>query len=47
KGAIFVDQLAEVPAGNTVVFSAHGVSKAVRDEADARRLKVFDATCPL
>jgi 4-hydroxy-3-methylbut-2-en-1-yl diphosphate reductase len=47
KGAIFVDELAEVPAGSTVVFSAHGVSRAVRAEADSRRLKVFDATCPL
>ncbi|MBU3695971.1 4-hydroxy-3-methylbut-2-enyl diphosphate reductase [Dechloromonas sp.] len=47
KGAIFIEELAEVPAGSTVIFSAHGVSKAVRDEADARSLKVFDATCPL
>jgi 4-hydroxy-3-methylbut-2-enyl diphosphate reductase len=47
KGAIFVEELAEVPAGSTVVFSAHGVSKAVRAEADARGLRVFDATCPL
>ena len=47
KGAIFIEELAEVPAGSTVIFSAHGVSKAVRDEADARGLKVFDATCPL
>ena len=47
KGAIFIDELADVPAGNTVVFSAHGVSMAVRDEAEARGLKVFDATCPL
>jgi 4-hydroxy-3-methylbut-2-enyl diphosphate reductase len=47
KGAIFVDELAEVPAGSTVVFSAHGVSRAVRAEAESRRLKVFDATCPL
>ncbi|HVR94285.1 MAG TPA: 4-hydroxy-3-methylbut-2-enyl diphosphate reductase [Casimicrobiaceae bacterium] len=47
KGAIFVDELAEVPAGSTVVFSAHGVSRAVRAEAQSRRLKVFDATCPL
>ncbi|MFC3107004.1 4-hydroxy-3-methylbut-2-enyl diphosphate reductase [Undibacterium arcticum] len=47
KGAIFIEELADVPAGNTVVFSAHGVSKAVRIEADARGLKVFDATCPL
>jgi 4-hydroxy-3-methylbut-2-enyl diphosphate reductase len=47
KGAIFVEELDEVPAGNTVIFSAHGVSQAVRDEARARGLKVFDATCPL
>ena len=47
KGAIFVEELAEVPSGSTVVFSAHGVSKAVRAEADARGLHVFDATCPL
>jgi 4-hydroxy-3-methylbut-2-enyl diphosphate reductase len=47
KGAIFVEELAEVPAGSTVVFSAHGVSRAVRAEADARGLTVFDATCPL
>ncbi|NDP42158.1 MAG: 4-hydroxy-3-methylbut-2-enyl diphosphate reductase [Aromatoleum sp.] len=47
KGAVFVEELSEVPAGATVVFSAHGVSKAVRVEADARGLRVFDATCPL
>jgi 4-hydroxy-3-methylbut-2-enyl diphosphate reductase len=47
KGAVFVDELAEVPAGGTVIFSAHGVSKAVRADAEARGLKVFDATCPL
>jgi 4-hydroxy-3-methylbut-2-enyl diphosphate reductase len=47
KGAVFVEELAEVPAGSTVVFSAHGVSQAVRREAEARGLKVFDATCPL
>ncbi len=47
KGAVFVEELAEVPAGGTVIFSAHGVSKAVRAEAAARGLKVFDATCPL
>ncbi|HMA87300.1 MAG TPA: 4-hydroxy-3-methylbut-2-enyl diphosphate reductase [Burkholderiales bacterium] len=47
KGAVFVDELEEVPAGCTVIFSAHGVSKAVRADADARGLKVFDATCPL
>lgn len=47
KGAIFIEELDEVPAGNTVIFSAHGVSQAVRDEADTRGLRVFDATCPL
>lgn len=47
KGAIFVDELDDVPAGSTVIFSAHGVSKAVRAQADARQLRVFDATCPL
>ena len=47
KGAVFVELLEEVPAGSTVIFSAHGVSKAVRDEADARGLRIFDATCPL
>ena len=47
KGAIFVDELAEVPPGAMVIFSAHGVSKAVQNEAAARGLKVFDATCPL
>lgn len=47
RGAIFVDELSEVPSGNTVIFSAHGVSPAVREEAQARGLKIFDATCPL
>ena len=47
RGAIFVDELDEVPDDNTVIFSAHGVSKAVRQEAKTRALKVFDATCPL
>jgi len=47
KGAIFIEELDEVPAGNTVIFSAHGVSKAVQVEAEARGLRVFDATCPL
>ena len=47
KGAVFVEELDGVPAGGTVIFSAHGVSKAVRDEAQARGLRVFDATCPL
>ena len=47
KGAIFIEDLNEVPAGQTVIFSAHGVPKAVRTEAEQRGLKVFDATCPL
>ena len=47
KGAIFIDDLAGVPAGCTVIFSAHGVSQAVREEAAMRGLKIFDATCPL
>jgi 4-hydroxy-3-methylbut-2-enyl diphosphate reductase len=47
KGAVFIEELAEAPAGSTVIFSAHGVSLAVREEAEARGLKVFDATCPL
>jgi 4-hydroxy-3-methylbut-2-enyl diphosphate reductase len=47
KGAIFVDELDEVPDDATVIFSAHGVSKAVQDEAQRRQLRVFDATCPL
>ncbi|HWS77542.1 MAG TPA: 4-hydroxy-3-methylbut-2-enyl diphosphate reductase [Thermomonas sp.] len=47
RGAVFVEELDEVPDGNTVIFSAHGVSQAVRLEADRRGLKVFDATCPL
>jgi len=47
RGAVFVDELHEVPDDVIVIFSAHGVSKAVRDEADRRGLKVFDATCPL
>ncbi|HWQ37021.1 MAG TPA: 4-hydroxy-3-methylbut-2-enyl diphosphate reductase [Burkholderiales bacterium] len=47
KGAVFVEALSEIPPGATVVFSAHGVSQAVRREAQARGLKVFDATCPL
>jgi 4-hydroxy-3-methylbut-2-enyl diphosphate reductase len=46
-GAVFVEELDEVPAGATVIFSAHGVSLAVQDEARRRGLKVFDATCPL
>jgi len=47
RGAVFVDELSEVPDGNTVIFSAHGVSQAVRQEAASRDLRVFDATCPL
>jgi 4-hydroxy-3-methylbut-2-enyl diphosphate reductase len=47
KGAIFIDELAEVPSGNTVIFSAHGVSKEIRKEAELMGLRVFDATCPL
>jgi len=47
KGAVFVEELNEVPAGSTVVFSAHGVSQAVQQEARERQLQVFDATCPL
>ena len=46
-GAVFVEELHEVPDGATVIFSAHGVSQAVREEAGQRGLKVFDATCPL
>jgi 4-hydroxy-3-methylbut-2-enyl diphosphate reductase len=47
KGAVFVEELDEVPSGSTVIFSAHGVSLDVRREAEKRGLKVFDATCPL
>lgn len=47
KGAIFVEELDEIPAGSTVIFSAHGVSKEIRSEAESRGLRVFDATCPL
>ena len=47
KGAIFIEDLADVPAGSHLVFSAHGVSRAVKTEAESRGLKVFDATCPL
>ena len=47
RGVVFVDELTEVPPGSTVIFSAHGVSPAVRAEATARRLTVVDATCPL
>lgn len=47
KGAIFIEDLGDVPPGNTLIYSAHGVSLAVRHEAEARGLTVFDATCPL
>jgi len=47
KGAIFIEDLADVPPGATLVFSAHGVSRAVQDEAKARGFQIFDATCPL
>lgn len=47
KGAIFIEDLAEVPAGAIVIFSAHGVSRAVEEEAERRGLRIFDATCPL
>jgi 4-hydroxy-3-methylbut-2-enyl diphosphate reductase len=47
KGAVFVEELDQIPVGATVIFSAHGVSQAVRNDAEARGLKVFDATCPL
>ena len=47
KGAVFVEDLDEVPAGATLIFSAHGVSQAVRRDAESRGLRVFDATCPL
>jgi 4-hydroxy-3-methylbut-2-enyl diphosphate reductase len=47
KGAMFVEEIAEIPTGSTVVFSAHGVSQQVRRDAEDRGLRVFDATCPL
>jgi 4-hydroxy-3-methylbut-2-en-1-yl diphosphate reductase len=47
KGAIFIEELSDVPPGATLVFSAHGVSKAVQAEAEARGFTIFDATCPL
>ncbi|MFM8575254.1 MAG: 4-hydroxy-3-methylbut-2-enyl diphosphate reductase [Limnohabitans sp.] len=47
KGAIFIEELSEVPAGATLIFSAHGVSRAVQDEAERRGFRIFDATCPL
>ena len=46
-GAVFVEELDEVPDAATVIFSAHGVARSVQDEAKRRQLKVFDATCPL
>lgn len=47
KGAIFIEELAQVPPGATLIFSAHGVSRAVQDEAERRGFRIFDATCPL
>jgi 4-hydroxy-3-methylbut-2-enyl diphosphate reductase len=47
KGAIFIEELSDVPPGATLIFSAHGVSKAVQEEARARGFHIFDATCPL
>lgn len=47
RGAVFIESLSEVPQGATLIFSAHGVPKSVRDEAAARGLRIFDATCPL
>ncbi|MDQ7049219.1 MAG: 4-hydroxy-3-methylbut-2-enyl diphosphate reductase [Enterobacterales bacterium] len=47
KGAIFIEDLADVPAGSTLIYSAHGVSQAVKEEAEQRGFRVFDATCPL
>lgn len=47
KGAVFVEELDEIPDGATVIFSAHGVSQEVRKEAESRKLRIFDATCPL
>ena len=47
KGAVFIEELSEVPDGATIIFSAHGVPQSVRQEAEARGLRVFDATCPL
>ena len=47
RGAIFIESLSDVPPGATLIFSAHGVPKSVRDEAAARELRIFDATCPL
>ena len=47
KGAIFIEELSDVPPGSTLIFSAHGVSRAVHDEAERRGFRIFDATCPL
>ncbi|MDU1347163.1 MAG: 4-hydroxy-3-methylbut-2-enyl diphosphate reductase, partial [Eikenella corrodens] len=47
KGAVFIEELADVPPGATLIYSAHGVSKAVQEEAAERGFRVFDATCPL
>jgi 4-hydroxy-3-methylbut-2-en-1-yl diphosphate reductase len=47
KGAVFIEDLADVPKGSTLIYSAHGVSQAVKDEAEARGFRIFDATCPL
>jgi 4-hydroxy-3-methylbut-2-enyl diphosphate reductase len=47
KGAIFIEELADVPPGATLIFSAHGVSRAIQDEAERRGFRIFDATCPL
>ena len=47
RGAVFIESLSDVPTGATLIFSAHGVPKSVRNEADARGLRIFDATCPL
>ncbi|HXK56541.1 MAG TPA: 4-hydroxy-3-methylbut-2-enyl diphosphate reductase, partial [Gammaproteobacteria bacterium] len=47
RGAVFVDELHQIPDGSTVIFSAHGVSRQVRSEAESRDLRIFDATCPL
>ena len=47
KGAIFIEELSEVPDGSTLIFSAHGVSKKVQEEGEQRNLRIFNATCPL
>ena len=46
-GAIFVEEISEIPSGATVIYSAHGVSKEVQDQSNANELGIFDATCPL